>query len=193
MIDMGAKFAICVVGFSIFLSTARAQDNKPTPPRPPKGTVTQSISKTTYVKPDQLEKGTSIVGRTVPPGLTFVCHLYGAADQGGPAHHGSEECPFPVGVKLDTTYRQQAFSHPCSGGGAQTPLTLDDIPQSVHIECDGGYYWAVIPPIRLLALQFDNNGTVIQWGVHINDLYCGPGGAPNGGCNVKLDIYAKLK
>ena len=184
--------AACCLFTLILLSAGWTQENRPQQPKLPRGTVTQSISKTTYVAPSQLQPGT-VIDRSGPPGLTLICHLYGEAEQGAPAHNSSEECALPEGAKLDTSYRQGAFSHPCSGGGATTPLTPADVPQGIHIECDGGYYWAVIPPIRLVALQFDNNGSVTQWGVSVNDLYCGPGGAPNGGCNVKLDIYVKLK
>ena len=188
------KAQIAVAGFALSVVLAVAQTN--TPSRvgmPPSGYVTQSISKSTVVTPDKLDPSTRIGTRTIPPGLTLICRFYGAADEGNPAYNNQAECPLAVGAKLDTSYRQGAFSQPCSGGGAFTPITLADIPQGIHIEFDGGYYWAVIPPIRLEALQFDNSGNVIQWGVHVNNLYCGPGSGTNGGCNVKLDIYAKLK
>jgi hypothetical protein len=193
---MMERIAICAVGASILIYTAwsQTQEIKPSPPRPPKNTISQTISRTTYVQADKLEKETLRTTATAgPDGLTFVCHLYAAADQGGPATNQPGECPLPYQAKLDTSFRQQTFPTPCSGGGATTNLAVADIPQGIYLACDGGYYWAVLAPIRLEALQFDNNGTVTQWGVHIHQLYCGPGGAPNGGCNVKLDVYAKLK
>jgi len=183
------KFAGCLAVSVIWSCVAWSQSNKPSPPNPPKGKVQQTITRTTYVNPDQLEKGTE--GKAGPPGLTLMCHLYAFADQGGPATNGPGECAFPIGAKLDRNYQQKQIS--CAGGGAQTPMSPQDIPPGIDLQCDGGYYWAVIPPVRLLALQFDNNGMVTQWGVYINSLYCGPGGAPNGGCNVKVDVYAKLK
>ena len=171
--------------------------SKPQPPKGKSGMVSQTISKTSYVAPSGLEHATEISKRIADsvdvPGLTLVCHLYGSADQGGWATNEAGNCALPYGAKLDTSFRQKAFPTSCSGGGATTSLTPGDVPQGIYLVCDGGYYWAVIPPIHLVALEFDNTGQVVQWGVNVAHLYCGPGGAPNGGCNVKLDIYAKLK
>jgi len=194
---MTSKIALRVVVVSVLVFSALAQTPtiKPKPPKPPKGTVQQTITRTTYVKESALDQSTlsSLSRAAMPPGLTLVCHLYAEATQGGPATNQSAECALPEGAKLDSSFRQTSFPTPCSGGGATTPITPGDVPQGIYIACDGGYYWAVIPPIRLEALEFDDNGMVTQWGVYIHQLYCGPGGAPNGGCNVKLDIYAKLK
>jgi hypothetical protein len=166
--------------------------NHPQAPKPPAKMVQQTITRTTYVAPTNLETGTFSPHSNLPPSMTFVCHLYAQADQGTSATNSPGECPLPYRAKIDTSFRQQAFPTPCSGGGATTNLTVADVPQGIYLACDGGYYWAVIGPVRLEVLQFDNNGVVTQWGVHVEQLYCGPGGAPNGGCNVKLDIYAKL-
>jgi len=168
-------------------------DNKVGPPRLPKGKVLQTISRSEYVDNDKLDARTKIGNRNMPDGLTLICHLYAEAEQGGPAHHSQESCALPEGAKLDTSFRQQAFLTPCSGGGATTNLTVADVPQGFYISCDGGYYWAVLAPLHILALEFDNNGSVLQWGISVGDLYCGPGGGTHGGCNVKLDIYAKIK
>lgn len=194
---MTGKMALCVfIVFGVLFSAwAQAPTTEPKSPKPPKGTVQQTISRTTYVQENALDRSTLIPANraAIPPGMTLVCHLYAEAEQGAPATNQSAECALPENAKLDSSFRQTSFPTPCSGGGATSPITPADMPQGIYIACDGGYYWAVIPPIRLEALEFDNNGMVIQWGVRVQQLYCGPGGAPNGGCNVKLDVYAKLR
>lgn len=176
---------------ALFVGPAPAQ-NRPATPNPPQGTVLQSISQSSYQTPGKLDPKTKLPAATLPPGLTLLCHFYGEAQHGNSAFNSPADCPLPVGAKIDFNYQQATFNPPCAGGGAYTPLQPSDIPAGIHIQCDGGYYWSVIGPIRLEVLQ-SSGGNVTQWGVHITNLYCGPGTGNGDGCNVKLDVYAKLQ
>ncbi len=126
---------------------------------------------------------------SVPGKAQLVCALYGEAPQGGNAFSQKVRCPIPVDFPLDRSYQQAALAGACTGGGASSPLQPADIPPGYHIVCDGGYYWAVLPPIDQVALIIGKDGTVHQWALDV-PMYCGPGGGTNGGCNVKVYVYA---
>jgi hypothetical protein len=126
---------------------------------------------------------------SVPTKAQLVCSLYGEASQGGNAFFRALRCPIPVDFPLDRSYHQAALEGRCTGGGATSPLQPADIPAGYHIVCDGGYYWAVLPPIDQVAMSIGQDGTVHQWALDV-PMYCGPGASGQGGCNVKVYVYA---
>lgn len=119
------------------------------------------------------------------PSFVKICDLYGSADQGNPAWNKDDSCALPVGFALDKSYRQAAFN--CCGGGATSNIGVADIPAGIHIVVDGGYYWSVVKPIELIRLDEDGPPKRV-FRIH---TYCGPGAAGQGGCNVKVAVYAK--
>lgn len=118
----------------------------------------------------------------VPNGAGFekVCYFYGSANQGRPAWNKDERCELPAGFRLDDGYHQPASAFRCCGGGARSNITPADIPAGIYLVVDGGYYWSVTKPIGLANRR-----------VFTIHTYCGPGGGSNGGCNIKVTVYAK--
>ena len=119
------------------------------------------------------------------PSFVKICDLYGSADQGNSAWNKDESCALPVGFPLDKNYHQTAFN--CCGGGATSNIGIADIPAGIHLVVDGGYYWSVVKPIELIRLDEDGPPKRI---IRIH-TYCGPGASGQGGCNVKVAVYAK--
>jgi hypothetical protein len=76
------------------------------------------------------------------------------------------------------SYRQGDFN--CCGGGAQSKVTARDIPSGIEIRVQGAYYWSV-PSVGL-------NGDQLL--IH---TYCGPGGWPQPGCNVRAIVIAHYR
>lgn len=123
----------------------------------------------------------------VPNDPTFVkvCDLYGSADQGNSAWIKDESCALPIGFPIDKSYHQSSFY--CCGGGATSNIGVADIPAGIHLVVDGGHYWSVVKPIELIRL--DDDGPAQR--IFRIRTYCGPGASGQGGCNVKVAVYAK--
>src|SRR6202007_1709429 len=51
----------------------------------------------------------------------------------------------------------------------------------------GGFYWAVNTPIALSEPGSDGRRTFTI------ETYCGPSGGYGGGCNVKVNVYARKR
>jgi hypothetical protein len=185
-IVLSLVFAAGMVALSI---ASFAQSKLTAEPR--KGTVQQTTTTIEFVAPKAISVDRRVKIQSSSGGLTFICHLYGSSPQGGPAYLAPGNCAFPVGFKIDRSYQQKQIN--CCGGGASSPIRPSDVPAGIDIEVDGGLYWSVLPPVQLVAIAFDDNNVVTQWGINIGGLYCGPGAPGQGGCNIKVDVYAKSK
>jgi hypothetical protein len=156
------------------------------------GEVYQVISKPVpAAQLDQKLFGKAFRPAALPATAVFMCGLYGEASQGGNAYSSVNKCPIQPNFPIDRSFHQSTIPN-CTGGGASSPLQPADIPAGFFIACDGGFYWAVLPPIEQLALEVDPNGNVKQWGLGV-PMYCGPSGGSAGGCNVKVAVYAVRK
>jgi hypothetical protein len=107
-----------------------------------------------------------------------ICAFYGESNSGGSAWNKDEVCPIKNFSQLDREYQQTNFQ--CCGGGAQSNMTLTDIPHGLEIAVDGGHYWAVL------------NGALRGENYYLH-TYCGPEGRPGPGCNVKVKIIGHYK
>jgi hypothetical protein len=124
-----------------------------------------------------------------PQDGTFIqiCSLHGQADQGQNAYSTDGVCDLPGDFHIDRTYHQQAATF--AGGGAQSNLSIADIPAGIHIVASGNTYWSFVKPMGMVIL--DQDGPVVRrFTAH---LYCGPQPPPGAGCSVHLDVYAKRK
>jgi hypothetical protein len=137
---------------------------------------------------------TSCPPNVCPQGFECMGRLYGEANQGGPAYHGDLKVAFPSGFRLDVSYQQDAVA--CFGGGNTScgDLRASDIPRGIYIIPGGSYYWAVLKPITFSQTIGDIKDGMPQpgqfeFGMH---LYCGPAGFPGPGCNVHVDVCAKV-
>jgi Putative serine esterase (DUF676) len=110
--------------------------------------------------------------------LRNLCSFYGEAPSGARAWNKDEICLVPDFAHLDQSYRQGDFS--CCGGGAESKVSARDIPPGIEIRAQGAYYWSV-PSVSL-------NGD--QLSIH---TYCGPGGWPQPGCNVRASVIAHYR
>lgn len=107
-----------------------------------------------------------------------ICTLYGEAASGSQAWNKDETCLIPDVDYLDQSFRQTDFN--CCGGGANAKLTPKDIPTGIEVQVQGAYYWAVS------SVALNKNKLSIH-------TYCGPGGPPQPGCNVRVTVIAHYK
>lgn len=124
-------------------------------------------------------------------GFESLARLYGEAPQGGAAFQADVPLLLPEGLKIDFSY-QQTDLH-CCGGGATSTATPTGTPRGFRLIVDGGYYWSVPVNPHLEPVNWDySTGVVTQWKLVV-PMYCGPGGRPEPGCNIKVDVYYKRK
>jgi hypothetical protein len=159
------------------------------PPKAEKAKVWQAVThrEISVVPTNKIDRSRFRLPPSAPPHATLMCLLYGEAPQGAEAYNEGQRCPFTPGFRLDRKYHQGTVN--CCGGGARSPLSPGDVPAGVHIEVDGGHYWALLPPVNLIAIAFDDNNVVTQWAVDVGHMYCGPAGGTGPGCNIKVYVY----
>jgi hypothetical protein len=132
-------------------------------------------------------------------GLVYLGRM-DASSQPQPGDDAKVDYPLltPMGVRIDRTYHQTGpFSN--SGGGAQSTLSVGDVPPGFHFVCSGsdthGKRWAVVKPYSgdpiLTGVAFDPNDVVTQWKITLG-LYADTGPATfQGGANTDVDVWYK--
>ena len=151
--------ALVLIGLAVRSLQSSTIPAKVSDPQEAKGarSVYQVVSG--YVQEDKIDPKYSLkVDRAqIPPKAVFQCNLYGEAAQGGSAYKNTNQCPIERDFPLDRSFHQATVPN-CSGVGASTPLQPADVPAGYFIACDGGYYWAVLPPIDKIAKEVDTMG-----------------------------------
>jgi hypothetical protein len=140
-----------------------------------------------------------LVGATAyadAPDQTFVPFggkMYGEANQGAPGLHSHQTLTMqvPRGKVVDTSFTMAHI--PCCGGAENGNHTFTAVPSGVYVEVGGGNSgeWGIFNIVRDPIVD-DNTGQITGYKLSA-DLYCGPNAPPNGGCNVHLFGWIKLK
>jgi hypothetical protein len=132
-------------------------------------------------------------------GLVYVGRMYSTSGP-NPGDDSKQDHSLltPLGAKIDRSYHQTGpFSN--SGGGAQSDLSVGDIPPGFHVVCSGsdthGKRWSVLKPYSgepiLTGVAFDPNDVVTQWKITFG-LYSDTGTAVfQGGANTNVDVWYK--
>lgn len=114
-----------------------------------------------------------------------MCGFRGAGHE--QAYHSNSVCDLPGDFQIDRSYHQQSATF--AGGGAESNLSVADIPHGIHISVSGNTYWSIVQPIGMVIL--DQEGPVVRRIYSTPILRPQP--PPGAGCSVHVDVYARRK